>query len=158
MSKAKYLLIGIIILISSCQQIKNSKDVETKKDNKICLDFVIFPDDFIFSSPAVIANFQFVSSGRMMVNVSDNTKGFQFENSGLGVVLPITVNQVDLNLATFNTEFTVTAFDSSNQELDSITVTKASVKDYYLVGKGINRLEFLGGGNEGLIESICIRL
>ena len=152
--------VGFLVL-QACKTDKNRRGTNDLAENaviSICLDFGSYPDDTPIISPFKQAGFTVESDGQLFVNATGQKNALQFESSGMSIGLPKPVNQVKLSMASYNTDFKVWATSEQGKVLDSATVQQNRLKDFYLIGKGIERVVFHGGGNEGVLQEICVDL
>lgn len=149
------------LTLQACKTDKNRRRTSNLAENpviSICLDFGTYPDDTPISSPFKQAGFTVESDGKLMVNETGQKTALQFESEGMSIGLPKRLNQVKLRMASNNIDFKVWATTEQGKVLDSAAVYQNSFKDFYLIGKGIERVVFHGGGNKGALKEICVDL
>lgn len=126
----------------------------------LCSDFTIFPDNQQLGPNFSLSgmDFQDAPGGpTSFVNRTAGLNGLQFPDAGIEITLPTVVPWVRLHVGQFNTPFTIEAIDPNGTVLNTYSVKKPN--SYYFVNftKGdYASLHLVGGGNEGVIVSLCI--
>lgn len=126
----------------------------------LCADFSLFPDntplgpsftlsatDFADVQPAQSASF---------VNDTNGQLGLQFPDTGLDANLPLVVQWARLRIGQFNTPFTIEGFDGRGSVVSSYTTSVPGYTNLTIRATGLERLEFRGGGSEGVLVSLCV--
>jgi hypothetical protein len=128
----------------------------------LCAEFSsLFPDDHQLGPVFTLSGMDFQdiqpSTAVSFVNLTDGVLGLQFPDSGLEVTFPVAVASARLRIGQFNAPFTVEGLDSHGAVVSSHTTTVPN--RYYgisMSGPDLARLVFRGGGNEGVLVSVCI--
>lgn len=129
---------------------------------RLCADFALLPDDTALGPQFSLAGFIFQDLGGTIasfVNETGTEKGLQFHDSGLEVVLPVPVSQVELRLGTFAGPVDIAAVDSTGTTVRTRTVPGTnSYGTVRLFAPEIASIVFTQGGNEAILTEICINL
>ncbi|MEV6757537.1 hypothetical protein [Streptomyces sp. NPDC051214] len=127
----------------------------------LCSDFTIFPDDLQLGPMFTLSgmDFQDAPSSKFtsFVNRTAGLNGLQFGDVGLEVTLPTVVPWARMHVGQFNTAFTIEAIDPNGTTVHTYSANKPN--SYYFANfpKGdIASFRFTGGGNEGVIVSLCV--
>jgi hypothetical protein len=128
----------------------------------LCADFGIFPDDYVLGPSFTLAAMDFTDvpgGATSFVNETAGTKALQFPEVGLEVDLPPLAipSRIRIRVGAFAGPFDINALDAAG----SVVATRhiALLNVFHTVGiaaKDIDRLEFRGGNNEGMIAFICV--
>jgi hypothetical protein len=127
----------------------------------LCADFSIFPDNFVLGPAFTLAAMDFtdVPGGpTSFVNETAGTLALQFPEVGLDVDLPplAVPSRIRIRVGAFAGPFDIRALDAAGTVVATRTIALLNV--FHTVGFGrpnIDRLEFRGGNNEGMIAFIC---
>lgn len=125
------------------------------------VDFALFPDNTVLGSTFTLNGFQFTDKGvpPSFVNESGSLKGLQFGNMGVRVKLPVETVKVTVRAAAFAGDFGIIGINGSGTPVVSTIIpgdNSPHVVD--VIHPRLAALDFVGGGNEGLIDTIEIRL
>jgi hypothetical protein len=128
----------------------------------LCADFSIFPDDHVLGPFFTLAAMDFTDvpgGATSFVNETAGTLALQFPEVGLDVDLPPLAipSKIKLRVGAFAGPFDISALDAAGNVIASKTIALLNL--FHNVGFGqpdIDRLEFRGGNNEGMIASICV--
>ena len=128
----------------------------------LCADFSTYPDNTQLGPAFTLSsmNFQDVpGSITSFVNVTNGQLGLQFPESGLDITLPTLVAWAGFKIGHFSGDFSVEALDFGGQVINSY---KMNLPNTYLqhqftqANPDIAALRLQGGGNEGVLVSLCI--
>lgn len=125
--------------------------------------FDIFPDDHLMGPWFRLASIDFadvVPAGppTSFVNLTDGTRGLQFPDTGLDVVLPLEVSWARLRVGAFNSPFVIEALDALGNVLRRRTVSVLNAYHDVTIATrgGLSSLALRGGGNEGVLVELSI--
>jgi hypothetical protein len=123
---------------------------------QLCVDFLMFPDNHTFPSPSFsFGGFKFAGSG-MFVNVTGGSRGLQFLNSGIKIMLPAPAVKVRLKIGQFATPIGVKVIVGGVTIASSINQPNAySVHTFGPWKKRATMVGLAGGNNEGIVAQIC---
>ncbi len=130
------------------------------------VDFLAFPDNQPFPGRFMLSGFRFrtIAPPAPFVNVfndinGDLVHGLQFSNAGIWVILPTATSIVDVEIGVFNDPtVTLRAYDAAGVLQDTETAPNDADMHTETLDAGldtISRLRISGGGDEGVINSIC---
>lgn len=124
-------------------------------------EFSLFPDNTVLGPSFTLSGFKFTDIGGTpsFVNVSGAVKGLQFPSAGVKVKLPVVRDRVTIVAAAFAGPFSIIGKSSAGATL----ITRVAPGDntahtITLASAGIARVDFIGGGNEGNIVSISVKI
>jgi hypothetical protein len=133
-----------------------------------CTDFAGFADNVSLGASVTLDSITFTKLGiaDLYVNeVAPGVRGLAFDNDGLEISLGTAVAEVfvaEMTLtagAYFPEPVVITAYDASNTPIDVSSVPYENLpRSLVLWGGGITRVTMIGGGNEGVLVSICVPL
>ncbi len=124
-------------------------------------EFSPFPDNTVLGPSFTLAAFKFTDIGGTpsFVNISGPVKGLQFPNAGVKVKLPVVSSRVAITAAAFAGPFSIIAKDAAGATLVTRVVPGDNASHAIaLASAGIARVDFIGGGNEGNIVSISVKI
>jgi hypothetical protein len=140
----------------------------------ICTDFYAFPDNAGFPpapSNFTIGIFSFrqldIGPHPLLVNVTDGPgslvvpgQGLQFKDGGLEITPLVKRARVTLSIGTFNDPVQVSALDAAGAVLRSVVVPANNEYNTIAIStrRRFDRLVLTGGGNEGILERICMTI
>lgn len=127
----------------------------------LCSDFTIFPDDLRMGPVFTLSGMDFQdapgSSFTSVVNSTAGLKGLQFGDAGIEVTLPTTVPWARMRVGQFNTTFTIDAIDPTGTVVHTYSANRPNSHYFANFTKGdLASFRFTGGGNEGVIVSLCV--
>lgn len=125
------------------------------------VEFSLFPDNTVLGPSFTLSGFQFTDKGASpsFVNVSGGQKGLQFGSLGVRVKLPTETTLVTVRGDAFAGDFSIIGINGSGTPVVSETIPGDNAPHVVdIVHPRLAFLEFVGGGNEGLIDSIWYRL
>jgi hypothetical protein len=127
----------------------------------LCSDFTIFPDNHQLGPTFTLSGMDFQDApgagAVSFVNQTASVNGLQFPDTGIDITLPVTVGWARLNVGQFASPLSIESFDSGGSVIQTYSLNKPN--SYYFLNftKGdIAFIRLIGGGNEGVIVSICI--
>jgi len=123
-----------------------------------CVAFSGYPDNTKFGNPFSLNSYKFTGlGGEPFVNVSGSVVGLQFIDAGLEIDLSGPISTATLDVASFtSTPLTLSALDSSGAVVTSASVPgDNTVHAITLSGNNIVKVTIIGGGDEGVLVSIC---
>jgi hypothetical protein len=152
-----------------------AKTAKTKKSNLrraaaapapalTCVDFGPVPDDTHYGSSFVRARFSFKllpgASPRqdLFVNATGGGKGLQFPNGGMDVRLPAPATKVAMRVGVWGPPFTIKAYNTRGSVVGSAVASKRNAYgnlDIVSTRRDIVGLEFVGGGDDGILVKLC---
>jgi hypothetical protein len=122
-------------------------------------EFSLLPDNTVLGPSFTIAGFTFtdLSGSPSFVNESGSEKGLQFERTGIRVQLPATSDGVDIRGAAFAGPYDIEGKNAAGSTLAVARIPgDHAPHNVTLNHPGISYVDFIGGGNEGLIEAVSI--
>jgi hypothetical protein len=126
---------------------------------RLCADFGLFSDNTPLPDQFGLAGFAFkkatAGAPAWFVNVSGSGRGLQFFPAGGRVRLPGPTAEVDVVAGAFAGDFVLQARNGQGPVGASVPVHGGQYATYKLIGAGITEVTFTGGGNEGVISSVC---
>ena len=126
----------------------------------LCADFTIFPDNTQLGPTFPLAGMTFQDNpggATSFVNQTSGLNGLQFPDVGIEARLPMAVQWVGMYLGQFNSSFIVEVVDSNGVVTSSTTYNKPNTYSFLNFSQAnIATIRFSGGGNEGVIVSLCI--
>jgi hypothetical protein len=128
----------------------------------LCADFNIFPDDHVLGPLFTLAAMDFADipgGATSFVNETAGTLALQFPDVGLDVDPPplATPSKMQIRVGAFAGPFEIFALDVAGNVVGKRNI--ALLNKFHTVGfkrPDIDRLEFRGGNNEGMIAFICV--
>jgi hypothetical protein len=128
----------------------------------LCADFSIFPDNHVLGPFFTLAAMDFTDvpgGATSFVNETAGTLALQFPEVGLDVDLPPLAipSRVRIRVGAFAGPFDINALDAAGNVVAKRNIALLNV--FHTVGfkhPDIDRLEFRGGRNEGMIAFICV--
>lgn len=129
----------------------------------LCADFTLFPDNAQLPAHFVLAGFTFDQAGvgtSWFVNDSGTERGLQFQPAGGQIVLPGSGHStVDFRVGAFAGDFLIEGLDSAGTSVARLAISGNNTwTDQRLAGAGIAAILFTGGGGEGAIQKICVKI
>ena len=125
-------------------------------------DFSPFPDDTVLGPSFTLSGFEFDDLGGVspsFVNESGSVKGLQFERTGVQIELPVPVNRVRIRAAAFAGPFDLIGKDAAGATVVTRTVPGDNTPHtVVLTGPNIATVDCVGGGNEGVIITVSIKV
>lgn len=125
----------------------------------ITADFSPFPDDTVLGPQFALSGFEFKDLGGSpsFVNQSGPGKGLQFDKVGVTVKLPIATDAVRVHGAAFAGDYRIFGKDGAGNTLAVERMPgDNALHTVQLSHPGIELLEFVDGGNEGMIATVSM--
>ena len=131
----------------------------TTRPNSPCATFDTgYVDNQVMSNTFTVNGYAFQGTG-LFINQTAGNLGLQFTTSGLVVELPIDSSLVTLRIGAFSKTIDVIGTDSNRNVVSRATVNNvgSSYQDIVLNDPTakMRQLRFSGGGNEGILVTIC---
>ena len=125
----------------------------------LCADFSIFPDNLRLPDLVKIAGYAFQNldpNTRLMINESGGERGMQFGRDGVEITPIVDVTEVRMRIGVFAAPVEVVARAANGAVVQSQLVTGPGWVDVVASGGTIATITLSRGGNEGILERICI--
>jgi len=124
-------------------------------------DFSLFSDNLKLGPVFTLSGMDFQdvpgSPAVSFVNQTSGLNGLQFPDTGIEVNLPVAVPWARVHIGQFATPFTIEGIDTSGNAINTYALNKPNTYWFVNFYKGdLAMIRFAGGGNEGIIVSVCI--